>query len=82
MKIFDNANKELMTVSAISRDGDVLVVKGKIFGTMPMTAKLTPAEARSALKLLDFKMVLFLLSFMFRSPKQAEPKRVNPTGRS
>jgi hypothetical protein len=72
MKIYDNANKELMKVSSISRDGDILVVKGKIFGTMPMTAKLSPAEARSAIKLLDLKMVLFLISFLFRKG-QAEP---------
>jgi hypothetical protein len=66
MKIYDATNKELMAVSAIARDGDTLVIKGKIFGTMPMTARLTPQEARAALKLLDFKTVLFLLTLLFR----------------
>jgi len=66
MKIYDNAKKELMNVSAIERDGNTLVVKGKIFGTMPMTAKLTPEEARKAFKLVDFRLVLFLLTFLFR----------------
>lgn len=66
MKIYDNTKKELMNVSAIKRDGNMLVLKGKIFGTMPMIAKLSPSEARKAFKLLDFKTILFLLTFIFR----------------
>lgn len=75
MKLFDNTNKELMTVSSIGRDGDILVIKGKIMGAMPMTAKLRPEEARAALKLLDVRTVLFLLTLLFRpSSKNAAPK--------
>jgi hypothetical protein len=66
VKIYDATNKELMAISAMSRDGDVLVIKGKIFGTMPMTAKLRPEEARAALKLLDLKTLLFLITLLFR----------------
>jgi len=71
VKINDATGKELMTVSAIARDGNDLVVKGKIFGTMPMTAKLTPEEARKAFKLIDAKLFLFLLTFVFRSSKKS-----------
>ena len=42
MKIVGGDNRELMAVSAITRAGDTLVIKGKIFGAMPMTAKLHP----------------------------------------
>jgi hypothetical protein len=66
MKIFDGARKELMAVSAVSRDGNDLVIKAKIFGTMPVTAKLSPEEARKGLKLLTPQLVLFLLTFLFR----------------
>lgn len=66
VRIVDGAKKELMAVSAIERDGDFLVVKGKIFGTMPMTAKLSPQEARNALKMLSPRLVWFLLTFLFR----------------
>ncbi|MEZ0242568.1 MAG: hypothetical protein ACAH11_04290 [Sphingomonas sp.] len=66
MKIYDKTKKELMQVSKIERDGNALVLKGKIFGTMPMTALLTPEEARAALKLLDVKTVFFLLTILFR----------------
>jgi hypothetical protein len=64
--ILDAQNKELMTVRKIERDGNALVIRGKIFGAMPMVAKLTPKEARAAFKLLDFKTMLFVISMLFR----------------
>jgi hypothetical protein len=64
--IFDANDKELMAVRKLERDGNTLVIRGKIFGAMPMVAKLTPAEARAALKLIDFKTFLFLLTMLFR----------------
>ena len=66
MKIYDANDNELMTVRELVREGDALVIRGKIFGAMPMAAKLTPAEARAALKLLNLKTILFLLSLPFR----------------
>lgn len=66
MKIYDANNQELMQVRAIGREGPDLVIRGKIFGAMPMVAKLSPAEARAALKLLDFRTSLFLLTLLFR----------------
>ena len=45
MKILDNTGKELMNVSKIEADErNFLVVRGKIFGAMPMTAKLSPGR--------------------------------------
>jgi hypothetical protein len=66
MKIYGQDNSELMQVTLLERDGNALVMKGKVFGSMPMTAKLTPQEGRNALKLLNFKLVAFLLTFLFR----------------
>ena len=66
MKLYGPDNSELMNVSAIERDGDQLVIKGKVFGAMPMTAKLRPSEARAALKMLNFKLILFLLTLPLR----------------
>jgi hypothetical protein len=66
MRVLDGNDRELMTVRKIERDGNALVIRGKIFGAMPMVAKLTPAEARAALKLLDARTVLFLLTLLFR----------------
>ncbi|WP_374528645.1 hypothetical protein [Novosphingobium sp.] len=64
--ILDANDKELMAIRKISGEEGNLVIRGKIFGAMPMVAKLTPAEARAALKLLDFKTFLFLLTLLFR----------------
>ncbi|MFC0684488.1 hypothetical protein [Novosphingobium clariflavum] len=66
MRILDAQDKELMAVRRIERDGDNLVIRGKIFGAMPMVAKVTPEEARAALKLLDARTILFILSLLFR----------------
>ncbi len=69
MKLYGSDNQELMRVTSLARDGNNLVIKGKIFGTMPLTAKLKPAEVRAALKLMDFRTLLFLLTMIFRKTR-------------
>lgn len=66
MNVFDGQGKPLMTVRKLERDGSDLLITGKIFGAMPMKARLTPDEARAALKLLDAKTIWFLLTLLFR----------------
>lgn len=66
MKLYAQDNSVLMEISAIERHGNQLVLKGKVFGSMPMTAKLPPAEARKGFKLIGFKLGMFLLTFLFR----------------
>ncbi|MBZ5694769.1 MAG: hypothetical protein LAN36_05355 [Acidobacteriia bacterium] len=66
MKIYGPDNNELMQITSLEQEGGKLVMKGKVFGSMPLTAKLTPQEARNALKLLNFKLAIFLLTFLFR----------------
>jgi hypothetical protein len=66
MKIYGPDNNELMQITSLQAEDGKLVMKGKVFGSMPLTAKLTGTEARNALKLLNFKLVLFLLTFLFR----------------
>jgi hypothetical protein len=66
MKLYTNDKTELMDVSAVERDGNALLIKGKIFGTMPMTARLNPEQARQGFKLLNARLFLFLLTFLFR----------------
>jgi hypothetical protein len=56
----------LVDVVAIERQENALVLKGKIMGAMPMTAKVTPEAARALLKLLNWKTMFFLLSLPFR----------------
>jgi hypothetical protein len=66
MKVYGGDNKEIMSITSLVREGNELVVKGKIFGAMPLTAKLRPEEARAALRLLDLRTALFLLTLVFR----------------
>jgi hypothetical protein len=66
MKIYDANDQELMTVRAIAGEDGKLVIRGKIFGAMPMVAKISPKEARAALKLLDFRTILFIISLLYR----------------
>jgi hypothetical protein len=66
MKIYAIDDRELMEISEIVRERNVLLLRGRIFGTMPVTAKLTPREARAALRLLNVRTMLFFLSLFFR----------------
>ena len=66
MKIYGADNKELMLVTSIERDGSNLVVKGKIFGTMPIAMKIPPQTLRSALRLMTYRTLLFATSLLFR----------------
>lgn len=65
-KLFDTNNSELMAISALERDDGDLVIKGKIYGAMPMKARLRPDDARALLKVLNFRIVLFILTLPFR----------------
>ena len=66
MILHSTDGSELLTVSSLTRDGNSLLIKGKVFGAMPMNALLKPEAARAALKLLTPRLVLFLLTLPFR----------------
>ena len=69
MKIYGADNSELMEINVIERDGNTLLIKGKIYGTMPLSAKLRPEEARKVFRLLNFRTMLFILTLPFRKSK-------------
>ena len=70
MKLYSTDGGELMTVSSLERDGNNLLIKGKVFGAMPLNARLTPDAARAAFKLLSPGLVWFLLTLPFRREKK------------
>jgi hypothetical protein len=70
MKLYSSDGGELMTVSALERDGNTLLIKGKVFGAMPLNARLTSESARAALKLLTPSLFWFLLTLPFRREKK------------
>jgi hypothetical protein len=66
VKLHSTDGSELMTISSLERDGDSLLIKGKVFGAMPMSARLKPEAARAALNLLTPRLIFFLLTLPFR----------------
>ena len=75
MKIYGADKTEMMDVSSIQQDGPNLVIKGKIYGTMPMSAVLRPEELRKSFKLLNLKIIWFIFTMLFRKsedPSQAK----------
>jgi hypothetical protein len=66
VKIFGADNKEMIAITRIEREGGELVLKGKIFGTMPMTARIRPEEVRQGLRLLSWRTAWFLLTLPLR----------------
>jgi hypothetical protein len=66
LTLYSPDNSKLMEIEALERSGSELLIKGKVFGAMPMTARLTPTEARKGLKLVNFKLAWFLLTFLLR----------------
>ncbi|MBN3788497.1 hypothetical protein [Burkholderia sp. Ac-20353] len=74
MKLYTSDNGDLMEVDALKPSGDHLVITGTIMGAMPIEAHLTPAELRSALKLLSFRVVFLLLKMLFTTESvKSEP---------
>lgn len=71
MKLYGPNHTELMLVTALEREGDQLIIRGKVFGTMPITAHLDADQARAALRLLlRPRLLLFLLSLPFRRARR------------
>jgi hypothetical protein len=66
VKLQSTDGSELLTVTALEREGNSLLIKGKVFGAMPMNARLNPEAARAALKLLTPRLIFFLLTLPFR----------------
>ena len=66
MKLKSTDGAELMTVDSLERDGDTLLIRGKVFGAMPLNARLDAEAARAAFKLLTPRLMLFLLTLPFR----------------
>jgi hypothetical protein len=50
VKIFSTDGSILMEVKAFERSGNNLEFRGTIMGSMPIKGRLTPAEARQALR--------------------------------
>lgn len=75
MKVFSKEGMEMMDVKSIERDGDSLVIKGKIMGAMSAVMVIGPADVWQATKLLGWgtiaRLPLILVKGMFGPRKTA-----------
>jgi hypothetical protein len=66
MKMFSKEGVEMMEVKSIDRDGDNLIMKGKLMGSMYASIYLRPQDLWQALRLLSFSTFLRLPVMLFR----------------
>lgn len=66
MKLYTAENTDLMEVTALRKEDDALVIVGTIMGAMPVEARLVSIELRNGLKLLNFRLVLFIIRLLFK----------------
>lgn len=66
MVLYSSDRTALMEIEAFERSGSELLVKGKVFGTMPVTARLTPAQTRKGLAMLGLRLLWFVVTLPLR----------------
>jgi len=66
MKLNNLDGSPLMDVTSLKRDGNNIIIKGTILGSMPITCMLTPTEGRGVFRLMDVRTLLFAITFLFR----------------
>lgn len=73
MKMFSKEGMEMMDVKSIGRDGDCLIMKGKVMGSINAVIVIKPEDTWQALKLLGgallFRMPVILIKGYFQSRK-------------
>jgi hypothetical protein len=60
MKLMSKDGIEMMDVKSIDRDGDRLVLKGKMMGSMATTIYVHPQDLWSAFRLLPWSVIVCL----------------------
>ena len=71
MKLMSKDGIEMMDIRSLDRDGDVLVVKGKVMGSMPTTIHLRPEDLWQAKKLLTWRIVVALPGLLLNGYRRA-----------
>lgn len=66
MKLHTPEGNELMEVLKVQREGNQLIVRGIIMGTMPTRAVVRPEDIRAAFKLLSWGLIFGVIALLFR----------------
>ncbi|AWI74263.1 hypothetical protein CEW83_02705 [Parazoarcus communis] len=71
MKMFSKDGVEMMEVKSIQRDGETLIMKGKIMGSMATTILIKPEDCWQAVKLIGWSTLLRMPGLLFRGYLQS-----------
>lgn len=71
MKMFNKDGIEMMDVASIRRDGDSLVMKGKMMGTMSTAIYLRPEDVWQAFRLVPWSFILSLPWTLFKGYRRS-----------
>ena len=74
MKLTSKDGVEMMDIRSLEREGDVLVVKGKIMRSMPVTIHIRPEDLWEAYSLFSWRLLLRLPMLMFKGFRLAPGK--------
>lgn len=76
MKLFSAEGVEMMDVKSIERDGDRLLLKGKMMGAMTAKIYVKPEDMWAAFKLFPMSLLLAMPILLFKGflRSRGEPK--------
>jgi len=78
MKLISKDGVEMMDIRSLEREGDVLVVKGKIMRSMPVTIHLRPEHLWQAFSLFSWPLLIRLPLLMFKGFMQSREAKRRP----
>lgn len=78
MKLQSKDGVEMMDIRSLEREGDILVVKGKIMRSMPATIHLRPQDLWDVLKLLKWPILWRLPMLLFKGYRQSRADKTQP----
>lgn len=78
MKMYSRDGMEMMDLKSIERDGERLVLKGKIMGAMGTTIVIGPEDCWQAAKLLGIRLIARLPLILLKGFIQSRKRQASP----
>jgi hypothetical protein len=71
VKLLSKDGIEMMDIRSVDREGDVLLVKGKVMGSMPTTIHLRPEDLWQAWGLLSWRLLVALPGLLIKGYRRS-----------
>jgi hypothetical protein len=75
MKLYSKDGVEMMDIKSIERNGDLIVIRGKMMKSMAAVIHVKPEDAWAAFKLFPVKLLLRLPLLMLKGRRQYNAAR-------